>query len=203
MPTLCTLITVLGILLSNNIALRWNHLFAIKNKKVFISELVNGQIPGILHGHQVTFGKKHQKQGSTVYQSSESLLQLSNWLAILVSSLLLLLFFFQDNKKCKKMKIVLREKARKKYQKMMEALHPMIQTILEWITFAQSPQVKHQWWYDKKQSSSWIAEVYGGMQFYINRLVTMMVLLSESPQQAQQAGIPWCLRRRQTLLKSY
>jgi hypothetical protein len=97
--------------LSNNIALRWKQLFFLsKIKKVFITKLVNGQILGILHGHQVTFGKKHQKQGSTMYQSFESLLQLSNWLEILVSSLLLSLFFFQDNKKCKKMKIVLVEK---------------------------------------------------------------------------------------------
>jgi len=51
-----------------------------------------------------------------MYQSFETLLQLSNWLKILVSSLLLPLFFFhqyKDIKKCKKMKISTSRKSSK------------------------------------------------------------------------------------------
>jgi hypothetical protein len=70
-------------------------------KKAFTSKLANGRIPGIFQGHWVTFGKKHQKEGSMTYQSSESFPQLSNWLGILGSSLPIPLFFFHQYKKKK------------------------------------------------------------------------------------------------------
>jgi hypothetical protein len=57
---------------------------------------MNGRIPGILQEHQVTFGKKHQKEGSMMYQSFKSLPELLNWLGILVSSLLLPFFFLSS-----------------------------------------------------------------------------------------------------------
>jgi hypothetical protein len=59
-----------------------------------MSKSVNGQIPGILQEHQVTFGEKHQKEGFLINQSFESLPQQSNWLGILGSSLLIPLFVF-------------------------------------------------------------------------------------------------------------
>jgi hypothetical protein len=79
-----------------------NNFFLSKIKKVFTSKSANGRIPGIFQGHRVSFGKKHQKEGSRTYQSFESLPQLSNWLGILGSSLPIPLFFFHQYKKKKK-----------------------------------------------------------------------------------------------------
>jgi hypothetical protein len=87
-------IAVHGILLSITFVLRCKQLFSIKKSlSVKIGEGSN------LQEHQVTFGKKNQKEGSMTYQSFESLPQLSSWLGILGSSLLLPLFFFQQYKK--------------------------------------------------------------------------------------------------------
>ena len=76
--------------------------FRSRIKKAFTSKSANGRIPGIFQGHRVTFGKKHQKEGSMTYQSFESILQLSNWLGILGSSLPIPLFFCHQYKKKKK-----------------------------------------------------------------------------------------------------
>jgi hypothetical protein len=70
-----------------------------------------------LQEHQVTFGKKHKKEGSMTYQSFKSLLQLTNWQQFTNTTHFLSLV--QGKKKCKMMKMALVKKVQKN-QKMME-----------------------------------------------------------------------------------